>query len=65
MQEDMGAVLETLLCPQGQYASRNYCGAVVAAALQLQHPESGLTMMGHVVAAGHNEAIAPILDAAR
>ena len=65
VQGDMGAVLEILLSPQGHYVSMNYRGPVIAAALQSQDPKSGLTLLGQAVAAGHSEAVAPILDAAR
>ena len=63
MQNDMGAVLKVLLMVKKGVTP--YQPEDVIAALQMQDPKSGVTLLGQAVAWGYDEAIPPILDAVR
>ena len=67
VQNDMGAVLEILLIPiraTPAIEPLNCCEHIIAA-LQMQDPKSGVTLLGQAVAWGYDEAIPPILGAVR
>ena len=59
----MGAVLEILLTVKK--GAIHYRREDVVAALQMQDPKSGVTLLGQAVAWGYDEAMPSILDAVR
>ena len=68
VQNNMGAVLDILLNPKRgvspYHPVKDYREHIIAA-LQMQDPKSGVTLLGQAVAWGYDEALLPILDAVR
>ena len=62
----MGVVLGILLNPQSEpNVDSDEGNPMLAVALDLRDPKTGVTMLGQAVAWGYDEAVSPIMEALR